>query len=158
MSVSFTGITPDNLPTNSRAVLDANYIVTVAQAATAANAVTNALDLGDAISGLPYATTETINVGLLTSASNNGNASNAVAAIGYLEHTSANTDGTANAAAWAVIPTTGAMNIPSAGGTTAAKTFTAKLPPETKRFIRAKVYNNSGASLADSTVTLELLF
>ena len=45
MSVSFTGITPNNAPTNQRAVLDANYIVNVAlpNAANATN--TNALDL-----------------------------------------------------------------------------------------------------------------
>ena len=97
-------------PTNARGIVDANFVVTIALASGASNVNTNALDLGDGVSGVPYATTETINVQLALSASNNGNATNAATAIGYLEHTSANTDGTPNAAAWAVIPTTGAYN------------------------------------------------
>ena len=145
-------------PVNTRAVVDANFVVTIALASTGVNVNTNALDLGDVLSGVPYVTTETINVGLAVSASNNGNSTNAAAAIGYLEHTSANTDGTPNAAAWAVIPTLGAVNFASVAGVLAANSYTFKLPPGTKRFIRSKVYNNSGVSLADSTATLELLF
>lgn len=145
-------------PTNARGIVDANFVVTIALASGASNVNTNALDLGDGVSGVPYATTETINVQLALSASNNGNATNAATAIGYLEHTSANTDGTPNAAAWAVIPTTGAMNFASVASVLAANSYVAKLPPGTKRFIRAQVYNNSGANLTDSTATLELLF
>ena len=145
-------------PVNTRAVVDANFVVTVALASGASNVNTNALDLGDSLSGVPYVTTETINVGLAVSASNNGNSTNAAAAIGYLEHTSANTDGTANNAAWAVIPTLGAVNFASVASVLAANSYTFKLPPGTKRFIRSQVYNNSGANLTDSTATLELLF
>lgn len=145
-------------PTNSRGILDANFIATIALAGSAANVNTNALYLGDGVSGVPYATTETINVQLALTASNNGNSTNAASAIGYLEHTTANTDGTPNAAAWAVIPTLGAMNFASVGSKLAANSYVAKLPPGTKAFIRAQVYNNSGADLSDSTATLELLF
>jgi hypothetical protein len=145
-------------PVNTRAVVDANFVVTIALASTGVNVNTNALDLGDVLSGVPYVTTETINVGLAVSASNNGNSTNAAAAIGYLEHTSSNTDGTPNAAAWAVIPTLGAVNFASVAGVLAANSYTFKLPPGTKRFIRSQVFNNSGASLVDSTATLELLF
>ena len=156
--IQTSGLTPNNFPTNQRAIIDANFVVTVALAATGINANTNALDLGDVVSGVPYVTTETINVGLLVSASNNGNSNNTAAAIGYLEHTSANTDGTPNSAAWAVIPTLGAVNVISTNAALVATTFTYKLPPGTKRFIRAQIFNNSGASLADSTASLELLF
>ena len=153
-----SGLTPNAFPTNQRVIIDANFVQTIALNSGAGNAVTNAIDLGDQVSGVPYVTTETINVGLLTSFSNNGNSNNTAAIIGYLQHTSANTDGTPNAAAWVLIPTIAAVNVASLNSNTTASSFTYKLPPGTKRFIRALLFNNSSASLADSTATLELLF
>jgi hypothetical protein len=153
---AFSGLTPNNFPTNTRAVLDANYIVTVAMPAAAASSVTNALDLGDIVSGVPYVTTETINVGVLTSASANGNSN--VATL-TLQDTTANTDGTPNSAAWANIVTLGSVNVTSGASSTNATSNVYKLPPGTRRFVRAKAINPTGSvSLADSTLTLELLF
>ena len=152
----FSGLTPNNFPTNQRAVVDANFVVTVAGSAAGANATTNALDLGDQVSGVPYVTTETINVGVLTTASNNGNSNTATIT---LQHTSANTDGTPNSAAWVNIPTLGSVNVASGASSTNATNNTYKLAPGTKRFIRAVLNNPAGSvSLADSTLTLELLF
>ena len=156
MSVNFSGLTPNNLPTNSRAVLDANYIVSVAMPAAAAKANTNALDLGDVISGIPYATTETINVGVLTTASANGNSNTATITI---QDASANTDGTPNTATWANVLLMGQVNVTSGASSTAAVSGTFKLPPTVKRFIRAQINNPTGSvSLADATLTLQLLF
>lgn len=156
MSVNFSGLTPNNLPTNSRAVLDANYIVSVAMPAAGAKANTNALDLGDVISGLPYATTETINVGVLTSASANGNSNTATITI---QDASANTDGTPNSGTWTNIALLGAVSVVSGASSTPSASGTFKLPPTTRRFIRAQINNPTGSvSLADATLTLQLLF
>ena len=152
----FSGLAPNNFPTNARAVVDANFVVTVALPAAGAKANTNALDLGDGVSGVPYVTTETINVGVLTTASVNGNSNTATIT---LQATTANTDGTPNAAAWANIPTLGAVNVASGASSTNATSNTYKLPPGANRFIRASINNPSGSvSLADSTLTLQLLF
>jgi len=94
--IQSSGLTPNNFPTNSRQILDANFIQTVALPAASANSNTNWMDLGDVVSGVPYVTTETINVGVLTTASNNGNSNTATI---NLQHTSANTDGTPNTGA-----------------------------------------------------------
>ena len=158
MSVNFSGIAPNNSanPTNSRAVLDANYIVTIALPAAGAKANTNALDLGDQVVGVPYGTTETINVGVLTTASANGNSNTATIT---LQDTTANTDGTPNSAAWANIVTLGSVNVASGASATNATSNVYKLPPGTRRFIRAAINNPAGSvSLADSTMTCQLLF
>jgi hypothetical protein len=153
---AFTGLAPNNFPTNQRNVIDANFVVTVAMPAAAASANTNALDLGDSVSGVPYVTTETINVGVLTSASNNGNSNTATL---ILQDAKANTDGTPNSASWANITTLGAVNVTSGASSTAATSNVYKLPPGTRRFIRAQATNPSGSvSLADSTLTLQIMF
>lgn len=157
---AYSGLTPNNFPTNQRAVLDANYIVSVALPAAGAKANTNALDLGDIVSGVPYVTTETINVGVLTTASANGNSNTGTIT---LQHTTANTDGTPNSAAWANIPTLGSVNVASGASSTNATNYTGanayKLPPGTQRFIRAAFNNPTGSvSLADASMVLELLF
>ena len=153
---ALSGLVPNNLPTNQRAIIDNNYVVTVALPAAGALANTNALDLGDIVSGVPYVTTETINVGVLSTASVNGNSNTAT--LG-LQHTSANSDGTPNSAAWTSIPTLGTVNVASGASSTNATNNTYKLPPGTKRFIRAQANNPAGSvSLADSTCTLELVF
>lgn len=153
MSVNFTGQLPNNYPTNTRAVVDANFIVTLALPASATTANSNSLNLQVAT---PYPTTETINVGVNTSASASGNSVNGTI---VLQHTSANSDGTANAAAWVNIPTLGTSTIVEGASTTAATTNTYKLPPGCLQFIRGQVTlpSNTG-NLADASLTLELLF
>lgn len=155
-----TGLTPNNFPTNTRQLLDANTIVTVALPAAGAKANTNAIDLGDPVSGVPYVTTETINVGVLTTASNNGNSNTATIT---LQDTKANTDGTPNSAAWANIAQCGSVNVTSGASSTNATAYSGatafKLPPATRRFIRASINNPAGSvSLADATMTLQLEF
>jgi hypothetical protein len=153
---AFSGLIPNNFPINTRNVIDANFVVNVAGPAAGATSVTNALDLGDIVSGVPYVTTETLNVGVLTTASNNGNSNTATV---ILQHTTANAAGVPNSTNWANIPTLGLSNIASGASSTAATSFVYKLPPGTNRFIRAQLTNPAGSvSLADSTLTLQLLF
>ena len=150
---NFSGQQPNNYPTNTRAVVDANFLITLALPASATTANTNAMNLQVAT---PYPTTETINVGVNTSASASGNSVNGTI---VLQHTSANTDGTANAAAWTNIPTLGTSSIVEGASTTAATTNTYKLPPGCLQFIRAQVTLPANtANLADATLTLVLYF
>ena len=144
-------------PVNTRAVVDANFVVTVALPGSSTNSVTNALDLGDALSGVPYVTTETINVGVLTTASNNGNA--ALMTV-TLEHTNVAANGAAPyTAGFVTIPTLGSVNIATnAGSTTPASSITFKLPPGTLRYIRSKCTNGTTTLFSDATMTCELLF
>ena len=141
-----------NIPFNTRILADANYSVTIAGPASATTANSNNINLQTVA---PYAVTETINVQLSTTASANGNNVNGNI---YLQHTSANSDGTANSAAWVNIPTLGATSVPQTT-TTAAVTATYKLPPGCLQFIRG-VYSapsNTG-NVADSNLTVQLLF
>lgn len=153
MSVNFQGIVPTNYPFNSRIVVDANLVQNVALPASATTANTNAIDL---IQATPYPVTETVNVGVNTTASVNGNS---VTGNIYLQHTAANSDGTADNGNWANIPTLGLVTVTEGASTTAATTNTYKLPPGCKRFIRAQVSLPANtANLSDATLTLELLF
>lgn len=142
-----------NLPFNTRILQDANFLVTLALPATATTANTNNINLQTVA---PYAVTETINVQVSTTASASGNSVNGTI---VLQHTSANTDGTANSAAWVNIPTLGSVNITEGASTTAATLNTYKLPPGCLQFIRAQVTlpSNTG-NLADGNLTLQLLF
>ena len=153
MSVNFSGQVPTNYPFNSRILADANFIRTLALPASATTANTSNLDLQVAT---PYPTTETINVSVSTTASVNGNSVNGTI---ILQHASANSDGTANTATWANIPTLGAVAIVEGASSTAATSYTYKLPPGCLQFIRAQVTLPANtASLADGTLTLSLLF
>lgn len=138
---------------NSRILLDANFITTLALPATATTANTNNINLQTVA---PYSVTEIINVGVNTSASASGNSVNSTI---VLQHTSANTDGTANSAAWVNIPTLGSVNVLQGASVTAATANTFKLPPGCLQFIRAQVTNpaNTG-NVSDATLTLQLLF
>lgn len=154
-NIQFNGLVPNNLPVNTRAVVDNNYVVTVNLAAAGATANTNALDLGDFVSGVPYVTTETINVGILTSASANGN-SNVIGIV--LQDAKANTDGTANTSSWANISQLAQLNVTQGASSTAASSFTVKLPPGTRRFIRAQETSPGSPNVTDAVLTLELLY
>ena len=70
LTALFSGLVPTNLPTNQRAVLDANYIKTVSLPASAGSVNSSSLDLGDVVSGIPYATTETVNLQVVAPALN----------------------------------------------------------------------------------------
>ena len=153
MSVSFTGIIPTNLPTNSRTVVDANYVVNTALPASAGTVNGSSLDLGDAISGIPYVTTETVNLQVLSPAFTTGMLGNTYT-ITYTVQDSADNS------SFAAIGTLAAQVVTGAGGVgAAATTFTFKLPPNTRRYIRLSAL--TGASTGDcSTVsaTLRLTF
>jgi hypothetical protein len=152
MSVSFTGPTPTNYPTNSRTVRDATKVVTIALPASATSVNTNAIDLEVAT---PYPTTEIINARVGVSAAAAGNNVNVTA---VLQHTSANTDGTANSAAWTNIPTLGTSTVVVTGAI-AAQTFDYKLPPGCLEFIRCQFIGPTNVgNVSTSTGTLELLF
>ena len=154
MAVSFTNqLTPNNYPTNTRNVIDNNFVVSVALPASATTANTNNINLQQAY---PYATTEIINVGVSTTASVNGNSVNGTV---VLQNASANSDGTANTATWANITTLGSVAIVEGASSTAATSYVFKLPPGCLQFIRAQVTLPANtASLADGTLTLQLLF
>ena len=143
MSVSFDGITPDNLPTNSRQVFDANYIVSRALTASASTVYSASLDMGDVVSGLPYATTETINA-LIVAPAVNATMAPDTRTFTYSIQDSADNSSFANIANLATTVQTGAS---SAGA--AAVTTTHKLPPNTRRYIRLAVIG--GASTGDAS-------
>lgn len=156
MSVSFSGISPNNAPTNARAVLDANYIVNVNLPNAANVANTNALDLRNAT---PYPTTEEINIQILLAASNGANSKNINCA---LQDASANTDGTPNSGTWANV--TGLANpllvsADNAGGGRTASNVIFKLQPGGKRFIRAQFTGEAnGGNASGANGTLQVLF
>jgi hypothetical protein len=153
MSVNFSGIVPDNNPFNDRIIQDANLAVSVALPASATTTNTNSIDL---VQATPYPVTETVNVSVYTTASANGNSVNGTI---VLQHTSANSDGTANSAAWANIPTLASTQITEGASSTAAVSATYKLPPGCLRFIRAQITLPSNtANLSDATGGIKLLF
>lgn len=156
MSVSFKNLlTPTNLPVNTRALKDANMTVTVAMCNGAARSNTSHLDLS---ADPPYPTTETINVYVSTGSSAKSNTGNNVAVV--LQHTSANSDGTPNGAAWVNIPNLGPVVFYGNDTATALQYWTFKLPPVTKRFIRTTMVPPAGATdaMTDANITMTLLF
>lgn len=154
MSVSFTGLTPNNLPTNSRAVLDANYIVTRALPSSASTVYSSSLDLGDAVSGIPYATTETINVQIVAPALSSSPKLADSGTVTYTLEDSADNSSFAAITGLSTLVQTGAA---SAGA--AAATRTIKLPPSTRRYIRLNVTSaTSPGDMSTATATLQLAF
>ena len=154
MSVSFTGLTPNNLPTNSRTILDANYIVTRTLPATATTLYSSSLDLGDAVSGIPYATTETLNVQIVAPALSSSPKIADSGTVTYTLEDSADNSSFAAVTGLSTLVQTGAA---SAGA--AAATRTIKLPPATRRYIRLNVTSaTSPGDLSTATATLQLAF
>ena len=156
MSASFSNLlTPNNYPTNVRAIIDNNFVQVVALAANNTPANTNSIDLQQAT---PFAVTEIITVQLLTSASASGTA-NSKNINAVLQSTTANTDGTANSGAWSnskyspvfVMATDNA-------GVLAIGTANIKLAPGEKRFIRAQFTGEAAGGTAVANGTLQLLF
>ncbi len=163
MSVNFSGITPNNQPYNDRTVLDSVYIVTVALPNAANTVNTNALDLfnaGGAVlpNTLPFSTTETINVILLTGLATGANSLNINC---VLQHTGQLSNGAVDTSNWANIPTLGAPIKVVAGNATKypATTTKIKLPPGTLQFIRAQATGEAnGGNASDANLTLEIGF
>ena len=154
MAVSFDGITPTNLPTNQRAVLDANYIVTRTLPSSASSTVnSSSIDLGDSVSGIPFATTETVNLQVLAPALTTTMLPD-TRTMSYVIADSADNSSFTAIGTLATQVQTGA----SSSGASAA-TYTFKLPPNTRRYVRLQI--TSGASTTDSstkTATLQLAF
>ena len=153
MSVSFTGITPDNFPTNTRAVLDANFIASHILPASASTVYTASLDLGDAISGLPYATTETINAQIVAPSL----ASPKLADSGTVTYTLE--DSADNSSFAAIVGLSTLVQTGAANAGAAAVTRTVKLPVITRRYIRLNITSaTSPGDLSTATATLQLAF
>ncbi len=163
MSVNFSGITPNNQPYNDRLVLDQNYIVNVALPNAANTVNTNKLDLFAAAGAplpntLPYSTTETINVIILTTQSTGANSKNINV---VLQHTGQLSNGAVDTSNWVNIPTLGAPIKVVAGNAAnyPASTTKTKLPPGTLQFIRAQATGEAnGGDASDGTLALELGF
>lgn len=149
----FSGLTPNNLPTNSRAVLDANFIKTVSLPSSASTVYSSSLDLGDVVSGIPYVTTETINLQALAPALNTTQLPNA-ATVTYVIQDSADNSSFAN------IGLLGSQAQTGAGGAgAAAATYTWKLPPSTRRYIRLSATTaNSPGDCSATSATIQLAF
>jgi hypothetical protein len=143
---NFTGLTPDNAPTNSRAVLDANTIVTVSLPSSASSTVnSSSIDLGDAVLGVPYSSTETVNLQVLAPALSTTILPD-TRTMSYVVADSADNSSFTAIGTLATQTQTGA----SSSGASAA-TYTFKLPPSTRRYIRLQV--TSGASTTDASAT-----
>lgn len=149
MSVNFAGIVPNNYPFSNRILFDANYITPNVVLPGAANVNTNALNL---LVATPYPTTETINVLAVIGVQGTANTTNSHNCNVYLQHTSANTDGTPNSANWVNIATLGPVSaVDNAGGGWATQVNALfKLPPGTQQFIRAQYALEANSGNANS--------
>ena len=149
MSVSFSNqLTPNNYPTNARAVIDINFVQTVALAANSTVANTNVIDLQQAT---PYPVTEIVNVQILTSASASGttNSKNVYAVL----QVSSDNSNWANSSIFAT-QLLGTDN----SGVMAAGSANIKLPPGNPRYIRAQFAGEAGGGTPVANGTLQLLF
>lgn len=156
MSVNFSGQQPNNFPTNTRTVLDANYIVSVALPNAANTVNTNALNLQVAT---PFPTTETINVLILTTVATGANSKNINV---VLQHTGQLANGAIDTGNYVNIPTLGAPISVIAGNATnfpVTAVPAVKLPPGTLQYVRAQATGEAnGGNASDGTLTLELAF
>jgi len=126
--------------------LDNNFVVTRALPAAASSTVNStSFDLGDAIAGVPFVTTETINLVVIAPA----------LTTTILPDTRTMTytvQDSADDSSYAAIGTLAAQVQTGAGGAGAATaTYTFKLPPNTRRYIRLSIA--SGASTTDASAT-----
>jgi hypothetical protein len=164
MSVSFAGLTPNNQPTNTRTVLDNNYIVSVALPNAANTVNTAALDLfGGPINTaapatFPYPTTEFVNVIVATGLATGANSLNINC---VLQHTNALANGVVDTSNWVNIAEFAAPLLVVAGNATKypAASITVKLSPTVRRYIRAQATGEAnGGNASDANLTLELGF
>ncbi len=150
MSVSFSNqLTPNNYPTNVRAVIDNNFVQVVALAANAVAANTGAIDLQQAT---PYPTTEIVNVQILIGASAAGttNSKNVNAVL----QVSSDNSNWANSTIFANPLVVTVDN----GGVMAAASANIKLAPGEVRYIRAQFKGEAAGGTPASNGTIQLLF
>jgi hypothetical protein len=135
------------------AIQDAVLQVSIAGPNAANTVNTNAIDLGAAS---PYPAMGDITVQLASTIGTGANSKN----INYaLQHTNANSDGTADNGNWANIPELAIQVVAGNATNTGALAANMILPPSTKRYIRGTATGeaNGGAS-TDSTYSVKLLF
>ena len=156
MSVTFSNLlTPNNYPTNQRAIIDNNFVQIVAlNAANTTATNTNAIDL---LQATPYPTTEIVNVQVAIGAVANGlgplNSKNINAVI----QTSADNSTWANSTVYAT-PLLVASS--TANGLIVAVTANIKLFPGEVRYIRAQFAGEAAGGTPNNALlgTLQLLF
>ena len=149
MSVSFSNqLTPNNLPTNARAIIDNNFVQSVSFASQGNTASTNALDLQQAT---PYPTTETINLKVIIGATTNTTNSGIITAT--LQESSDGSNFT-NISAFAA----SLFTANQAGGGGVETTGTYKLHPNAKQYVRALFTSGANVGVPIGTGTAELLF
>lgn len=150
MSVSFSNqLTPNNQPTNTRAIIDNNFTQLIALAANATAANTNVIDLQQAV---PYPTTELVNVQIIIGASASGttNSKNVNAVL----QVSSDNSNWANSTIFANPITTAVDN----SGVMASNTINIKLAPGEVRYIRAQFKGEAGGGTPVANGTIQLLF
>lgn len=161
MSVSFSNqLTPNNVPFDSRIVVDGNFIQNVALPAGGAVSNTNAIDLQQAV---PYGTTELFNVQIIIGTQGTANTANSKNCNGVLQETTANSDGTPNSSNWHNITELNTVLVlavdNAAGGWAASSNAVVKLSPGNQRFIRGQfALEANGGNAASANGTVQLLF
>lgn len=160
MSVSFSNqLTPNNYPTNQRAIVDNNFVQVVAMNANAAAATnTNAIDLQQAT---PYPTTEIVNIQIGMTAVGNGNGPANSGNINVVLQVSADNSNWANSNIFA----TPLLSVAASNGSIAATYANIKLDPgvansNTSRYIRAQFKGEAtgGTYTAGPNGIIQLLF
>jgi len=134
--------------------VDALKVSNSAALPNAANTInTSAIDLE---AGQPFPTTGKFTVQLATTQSTGANSLNINVA---LQHTNANTDGTADNGNWANITGLAIRTIAGNAANYPANTWNVTLPPSTKRYIRGSATGEAnGGNASDGTLTVKLLF
>lgn len=160
MSVSFSNqLTPNNFPTNQRAVVDNTFVQVVAMNANAAAATnTNAIDLQQAT---PYSVTEIVTVQIGMTAVGNGNGPANSGNINAVLQVSADNVAWANSN----IFTNPLISVAASNGSIAATYANIKLDPgttgsNTARYIRAQFKGEAtgGTYTAGPNGVIQLLF
>ena len=120
----------------------------------AANTInTSAIDLG---ATTPFPTTGRFVVQLATTLATGANSANINVA---LQHTAANSDGTADNGNWVNIPELSIKTIAGNATKVPAATVNVYCPPAVKRFIRGTATGEAnGGNSSDGTLTVKLLF
>lgn len=160
----------NNTPVSTQRLRDYNFIVTTAMPAAGATANSNNIDLGpqvflpngvlDVTQTTPFPVTRYVIVNVSTTAS--ACTANSKNCNIVLQHTPANTDGTANSANWTNIPELAnpLLRVTDSSGNMAAGSANVLLPPACKRFIRAQAVTeaNGGTPNTDANFILQLGF
>lgn len=155
----FTGLTPNNFPTNSRALLDPNYEVSIALPASAGAVTSASMDLGDPVAGVPYVTTEIVNVAIVAPALNATQLPNSATATYTIQDSADNSSFAAIGVQAGVGGLATTVQTGAGGVGAAAQTVTYKLPPGTRRYIRVSITTAvSPGDCSAASAVLELVF